>query len=90
VYPQQRRFADLFAASLKNPGKPSVVAEKVLEIIDSGTLQLRHPVGPDAEPLLAWRRSMTDEEWVALFGASDDVWYGRLERDFGMEIRSRK
>jgi NAD(P)-dependent dehydrogenase (short-subunit alcohol dehydrogenase family) len=90
VYPQQRRFADLFAASLKNPGKPSVVAEKVLEIIDSGTLQLRHPVGPDAEPLLAWRRSMTDEEWVALFGASDDVWYGRLERDFGMEIRPRK
>lgn len=89
VYPQQRRFADLFAASLKNSGKPGVVAEKVLEIIDSGTLQLRHPVGPDAEPLLAWRRSMTDEEWVALFGASDDVWYGRLEHDFGMEIRPR-
>ena len=89
VYPQQRRFADLFAASLKNPAQPSVVAEKVLEIIDSGTLQLRHPVGPDAEPLLAWRRSMTDEEWVALFGASDDVWYERLEHDFGMEIRPR-
>jgi NAD(P)-dependent dehydrogenase (short-subunit alcohol dehydrogenase family) len=90
VYAQQRRFADLFKASLKNPEKPSVVAEKVLEIIDSGTLQLRHPVGADAEPLLAWRSSMTDEEWVALFGASDDVWYGRLERDFGMEIRPRK
>jgi NAD(P)-dependent dehydrogenase (short-subunit alcohol dehydrogenase family) len=89
IYPQQRRFADLFTAALKNPGKPSVVAEKVLEIIDSGTLQLRHPVGPDAEPLLAWRRSMTDEEWVALFGASDDVWYGRLEHDFGMEIRPK-
>ncbi len=89
VYPQQRRFADLFAASLKNPAQPSVVAEKVLEIIDSGTLQLRHPVGPDSEPLLAWRSSMTDEEWVALFGASDDVWYERLEHDFGMEIRPR-
>ncbi len=89
VYPQQRRFAALFAASLRNPGQPSMVAEKVLEIIDSGTLQLRHPVGPDAEPLLAWRRSMTDEEWVALFGASDDVWYERLERDFGMEIRPK-
>ena len=89
VYPQQRRFADLFAASLRNPAQPSVVAEKVLEIIDSGTMQLRHPVGPDSEPLLAWRRSMTDEEWVALFGASDDVWYERLEHDFGMEIRPR-
>ncbi len=89
VYPQQRRFADLFTASLKNPGKPSVVADKVLEIIDSGTMQLRHPVGPDSEPLLAWRRSMSDEEWVALHGASDDVWYSRLQRDFGMEIRPR-
>jgi NAD(P)-dependent dehydrogenase (short-subunit alcohol dehydrogenase family) len=89
VYPQQRRFAHLFAASLKNPVQPSVVAEKVLEIIDSGTLQLRHPVGPDAEPLLAWRRSMTDEEWVTLFGANDDVWYERLEHDFGMHIRPR-
>jgi NAD(P)-dependent dehydrogenase (short-subunit alcohol dehydrogenase family) len=88
-YPQQRRFADLFAASLKNPGQPSVVAEKVLEIIESGTLQLRHPVGPDAEPLLAWRRSMTDEEWIALFGGSDDVWYERLERYFGMQIRPK-
>jgi NAD(P)-dependent dehydrogenase (short-subunit alcohol dehydrogenase family) len=89
VYPQSRRFADLFAASLRNPAQPSVVAEKVLEIIDSGTMQLRHPVGPDSEPLLAWRRSMTDEEWVALHGASDDVWYERLEHDFGMEIRPR-
>lgn len=89
VYPQQRRFAHLFQASLRNPGQPSVVAEKILEIIDSGTLQLRHPVGVDSEPLLAWRRSMTDEEWVALHGASDDVWYERLERDFGMEIRPR-
>lgn len=89
VYPQQRRYAHLFAAALRNPTQPSVVAEKVLEIIDSGTMQLRHPVGPDSEPLLAWRRSMSDEEWVALHGASDDVWYGRVERDFGMEIRPR-
>lgn len=88
-YPQQRRFAHLFAASLRNPAQPSLVAEKIREIIDSGTWQLRHPVGPDSEPLLAWRRSMTDEEWVALHGASDDVWYERLERDFGMEIRPR-
>jgi NAD(P)-dependent dehydrogenase (short-subunit alcohol dehydrogenase family) len=34
------------AASLKQPRHPSVVAEKVREIIDSGTWQLRHSVGP--------------------------------------------
>jgi NAD(P)-dependent dehydrogenase (short-subunit alcohol dehydrogenase family) len=89
IYPQPKRFGHLFEASLRNPGQPSVVAEKILEIIDTDTWQLRHPVGPDAEPLLAWRRSMTDEEWVALNGASDDVWYERLEHDFGMKIRPR-
>jgi len=89
VYPQTQRFGHLFAASLRNPGKTSGVAEKVLEIIDSGTWQLRHPVGADAGPFLAWRSSMTDEEWVALNGASDDVWYERVERDFGMSIRPR-
>jgi hypothetical protein len=47
-YSQQRRFAHLFAAELKNPALPSLVAAKIREIIESGTWQLRHPVGPDA------------------------------------------
>src|SRR5450432_2015244 len=76
-YSQQRRFAHMFAASLKNPASPSLVAEKIQSIIESGTWQLRHPVGPDALPFLAWRKSMTDEEWVDLHSASDDIWYGR-------------
>jgi NAD(P)-dependent dehydrogenase (short-subunit alcohol dehydrogenase family) len=86
-YAQQKRFAHLFAASLKQPGQPSIVAEKVCEIIESGTWQLRHPVGPDALPLLGWRKSMTDEEWVDLNAADDDTWYTRVEHDFGMAVR---
>ena len=86
-YGQQRRFAHLFAASLKQPAQPSLVAEKVREIIETGTWQLRHPVGPDALPLLGWRKSMTDEEWVDLNAADDDTWYTRVERDFGMAVR---
>jgi NAD(P)-dependent dehydrogenase (short-subunit alcohol dehydrogenase family) len=86
-YAQQKRFAHLFAASLKEPAQPSLVAEKVREIIESGTWQLRHPVGPDALPLLGWRKSMTDEEWVDLNAADDDTWYTRVEQDFGMAIR---
>src|SRR5256885_858294 len=68
-YAQQRRFAHLFTASLKQPAQPSLVADKVREIIESGTWQLRHPVGPDALPFLSWRKSMTDEEWVDLNAA---------------------
>jgi hypothetical protein len=32
--------------------------------IESGTWQLRHPSGPDAAPFVAWRASMTDEQWI--------------------------
>jgi NAD(P)-dependent dehydrogenase (short-subunit alcohol dehydrogenase family) len=88
-YSQQRRFAHMFAASLKNPASPSLVADKIQSIIESGTWQLRHPVGPDALPFLNWRKSMTDEEWVALNAADDDTWYRRMESDFKMAIRPR-
>lgn len=89
IYSQQRRFAHPFAASLKNPASPSLVAEKIRGIIESGTWQLRHPVGPDAVPFLEWRKSMTDEEWVDLNAADDETWYRRMERDFGMAIRPK-
>jgi NAD(P)-dependent dehydrogenase (short-subunit alcohol dehydrogenase family) len=63
-YPQMRRMAAKFAASLKEATPPSLVGEKILEIIESGTWQLRHAVGPDAQPFLQWRASMTDEQWI--------------------------
>jgi NAD(P)-dependent dehydrogenase (short-subunit alcohol dehydrogenase family) len=86
-YPQQRRFAAMFAASLKNPVSPSVVAEKVLEIVDSGTWQLRHPAGPGAAPFLEWRNALSDEEWVNWGALDDDAWYNRVQADFGLDAR---
>ena len=88
-YSQQRRFAHLFAAVLKNPVPPSLVADNIRGIIESGTWQLRHPVGPDAEPYLTWRNSMTDEQWVDLHSSDDDTWYQRVERDFGFSVRPK-
>ncbi len=88
-YPQQRRFAAMFTASLKNPAPPSVVGEKVVEIVESGTWQLRHPVGPDAEGFLGWRKAMNDEEWVEWGALDDDAWYERLKADFGMDARPK-
>lgn len=87
IYPQQRRNARLFAASLANPAPPSVVAEKVLEIATSGTWQLRHPVGPDAAPFLGWRRQMSDEAWVDFGALDDEAWYDRVKSDFGLDAR---
>ncbi|MCC5941505.1 MAG: hypothetical protein JJU37_08175, partial [Balneolaceae bacterium] len=58
-----------------------------LEVADSDTWQLRHTVGPDAEPFLGWRLSMTDEEWVNWNSVSDEEWYNAVERDFGLNAR---
>jgi NAD(P)-dependent dehydrogenase (short-subunit alcohol dehydrogenase family) len=90
LYPQQRRMAAYFAAALKTPTPPSVVAEKIQHIIESGTWQLRHPVGPGAEPLLESRKATTDEDYVALHGQADDEeWYTFMERNTGMELRPK-
>ena len=87
IYPQAKRFAGLFAASLQRPVQTTVVAEKILEIARSGTWQLRHPVGPDALPFLHWRASMTDEEYVDWNAATDEEWYAAVESTFGLNAR---
>ncbi|WP_109486576.1 SDR family oxidoreductase [Occallatibacter savannae] len=89
-YRQTERFANLFATSVQqNPVPPTIVAQKVLEIVESGTWQLRHPVGPDAAPFLGWRNSMTDEQWADLNASDDEVWYDRILRDFGLDTRPK-
>ena len=88
-YRQRARFASLFAAALKNPVPPSLVAQKIVEIVESGTWQLRHPVGPDAIPFLRWRGEKTDEEWVDLNASDDETWYQSLQHDFGLDARPK-
>ena len=87
IYPHVNRFGALFVASLKIPVSATLVAEKILEIAESETWILRHPVGPDAQPLLDKRATMTDEEWIDRSAKSDEEWYSALERDFGVNMR---
>jgi NAD(P)-dependent dehydrogenase (short-subunit alcohol dehydrogenase family) len=90
LYPQGRRISCLFAAALQHqPTPPEVVGQKILEIIDSGTWQLRHPVGSDAQGYLQWRASMTDEEWVERGAADDDTWYNNVQATFGIDARPK-
>ncbi len=86
LYRQSARLASLFATILQHPEPPSLPANKILEIAQSGTWQLRHLVGP-AAPFLDWRQQMTDEEWIALNASDDETWYSRVERDFGLNTR---
>jgi NAD(P)-dependent dehydrogenase (short-subunit alcohol dehydrogenase family) len=90
AYPQVRRFGHMFEASLEKPTPPTLVAEKIREIIESGTQKLRHPVGPDAEGFLGWRASLNDEDWVEWGALPDDAWYERVGKDFGLDARSKQ
>jgi NAD(P)-dependent dehydrogenase (short-subunit alcohol dehydrogenase family) len=89
IYPHQRRLGNYFAAALRNPTSPALVGEKILEIIESGTWTLRHPVGPDAAPTLAMRASVSDEEYIALNSLDDDSWYAAMEQSTGWSIRPK-
>ena len=77
-YGQTARFSVLFSKSLENPVPPSLVAEKILEVAQSGSWQLRHPVGPDAAGFLQWRSQMTDEEWVEMNAGDDATFFAKL------------
>jgi NAD(P)-dependent dehydrogenase (short-subunit alcohol dehydrogenase family) len=87
LYPHSKRMAGLFSASLKTPTPPTLVADKILEIADSNSWKLRHPVGPDAEPFIQWRKSLTDEEWVDWSAVNDDDWYEAVQNTFGLNAR---
>jgi NAD(P)-dependent dehydrogenase (short-subunit alcohol dehydrogenase family) len=88
VYPQVRRIAALFEGTFASgAGQPHVVGQKVREIVDSGTWQLRHPVGPDAQPFLAWRGSMNDDSWTLWSAQSDSDWLKSVKVDFGMDLK---
>jgi NAD(P)-dependent dehydrogenase (short-subunit alcohol dehydrogenase family) len=79
LYPHRARIAAWFASSLaETPVSPKVVAAKVLEVAKNGTWQLRYPVGPDALPLITWRKAMSDEDWVDLHSADDETFNRRM------------
>jgi len=88
-YPQAFRWGGMFRASLENPTSPTLVADTILNVVESGTWELRHPVGPDAIPFLDWRASMTDEQWVEWNSVPDDVWYDAVQETFGLNAREQ-
>ncbi|HXV61163.1 MAG TPA: SDR family oxidoreductase [Vicinamibacteria bacterium] len=87
-YPGERRIMALFQTSLEQPVSPFVVAERIKDIVSSGSWRLRHPVGPDAESIMQWRADMSDEAWVDWWAVEDDeIWCAQVERDLGIDVR---
>ena len=61
-----QRMLRVFEAALKQPSMPIAVAETILNAIETDNPKLRYLVGPDAIALMNGRRSMSDEEWIAI------------------------
>ena len=87
TYPHARRLQALFSASLERPVPASVVGEAIRDIVASDRWTLRHPVGPDALPLLQWRASFSDEDFVARGELDDESWCQLMETSTGLNIR---
>jgi NAD(P)-dependent dehydrogenase (short-subunit alcohol dehydrogenase family) len=84
-YPANQQLGEWFMQSLVNdPLDPEAVADVISEVVATEHPKLRYLVGPDAESIVAYRESVTDEEWVA-FGAMDyDAWWTKMTEISGI------
>jgi len=85
-YPNVKRFLSFFAASLEAHAPASCVADVINEIVSGKRTKLRNPAGPDADGLLGWRASVSDEEWVSIGELSDEEWSNNMEQ-MGLGVR---
>lgn len=61
----EREIMDEFMASVERAEGPEVVAEAIWAAVHDTETKLRRPVGAGLEKVLAARRSMSDEAWMA-------------------------
>lgn len=85
-YPNQIRLAAYLRASRDNHVPPTVVAEVVQAIAVGQQTAFRNPVGLDAGPLLGWRTSLSDEDWIASAGMDEQTWIGGMAQ-LGADVR---
>jgi NAD(P)-dependent dehydrogenase (short-subunit alcohol dehydrogenase family) len=86
-YRQERRMNALYDAMCKQMSPASVVADKIVEVVQNKTWKLRHPTGPDADGFLQYRASISDEEWVDLHAIESDEEFAAIaKRNFGLDL----
>jgi len=85
-YPNQIRLRAYLSASRDNNIPPSTVAEVVQAIATGEQTMFRNPVGADAGPLLGWRGSLSDEDWIASAGIDEESWIGGMAQ-LGADVR---
>ncbi len=85
--PLMRRNGKVFAAGFKRAVPPEKVAQAILESIETDQYQLRWPVGPDAEGMMAARHKVRAEDWISMGDdLSDEEYNTRFLEYFGVQL----
>lgn len=75
-YVGDRRMGEWFLYSLlADPASPDLVADTIWAAVSADRPRLRYLVGADAERLVAYRGTVTDEEWIAHQSQPDEAAY---------------
>lgn len=85
-YPNQIRLSAYLRASRDNHAPASMVADVIQALAEGNQTTFRNPVGPDAGPLLGWRASLSDEDWIASAGMDEETWIGGMAQ-LGVDVR---
>lgn len=87
LYSGHLRMEAILKASASHHVMPSEVAETVLAIANGEKTTFRNTVGADAAPLLNWRASLSDEDWIASGGIDEGTWVAGMEQ-MSMDVRA--
>jgi NAD(P)-dependent dehydrogenase (short-subunit alcohol dehydrogenase family) len=85
-YPNELRLRAYLGASRDNHAPASMVADMVLAIATGEQTTFRNPVGLDAGPLLGYRGSLSDEDWIASAGIDEETWIAGMAQ-LGADVR---
>ena len=87
LYPGHARLEAYLKASASHHVMPSEVAETILAIANGEKTTFRNPVGADAAPLLGYRASLSDEDWIASGGVDEETWIAGMAQ-MGMDVKA--
>jgi NAD(P)-dependent dehydrogenase (short-subunit alcohol dehydrogenase family) len=83
-----RRNGKFYSAGHRANQPPGIVADAILDAVESDSDRLRHVVGADAESILRGRTAMRDEDWVEMGRElSDEDYNAEFLARFGIELR---
>lgn len=85
-YPNIHRFMAFFAASLDNHVQAEVVGEVIQHIVEGDAQQFRYAAGHDAQPLMGWRSSLSDEDWINSVNVDQETWANGMKEGLHLNV----